>query len=223
MQNKSFYFIVGVVVLFVAFLAAAAFYKNSSSNDLPIPGAGIEAADWIRGSGKVVLMEYSDFQCPACRSYFPLIEQLLKEEGNNITYVYRHFPLPQHGNALTSARAAEAAGRQGKFWEMYEKLFSNQDTWAGLSSSDATATFEGYAKDLGLDLAKFALDYADSATKGKILNDYKSGINLKVEGTPTFFINGGKIANPATLEAFKQVVANANKAVNEVNITDLKN
>ncbi|MDO8492791.1 MAG: DsbA family protein [bacterium] len=206
MQNKSFYWIIGVVLVFVVFLGAAAYFKGSSSNGLPIPGPNIEAIDQVRGNGKVVLMEYSDFQCPACKAYFPLVEELIKEMGDKITFVYRNFPLTQHANAQVSARAAEAAGRQGKFWEMYQKLFENQDTWAELSSSEAGAIFKGYAKDIGLDLSKFDSDYVDPNIKGKILNDYKSGINLKVEGTPTFFLNGKKIVSPQNLEEFKKVI-----------------
>lgn len=206
-MNKSFYWIIGVIVLFVGFLGAAAYFKNSSSGDLPIPGPEIVATDSTRGTGKVVLMEFSDFQCPACKSYFPLVEELLTEEGNRVTFVYRHFPLPQHGNALPAARAAEAAGMQGKFWEMYQKLFPNQDSWA--AATNATSIFRGYAEELGLDLTKFDLDFSASETKAKVLNDYKSGLNLKVEGTPTFYINGQKIPNPANLEEFKQAITSA--------------
>jgi len=211
-MNKSLYLIIGVIVLFVVFLGAAAYYKNSSSNDLPIPGPEIVASDWTRGTGKVILMEFSDFQCPACRAYFPIVEQLMAEEGNNVTFVYRHFPLPQHGNALPAARAAEAAGKQGKFWPMYEKIFSTQDTWA--EASDSPSIFRGYAEEFALDLSKYDLDANDSNTKAKVLNDYKSGINMKVEGTPTFFLNGQKIKNPENLEEFKLAIMAAAASLN---------
>ena len=191
------------------FLGAAALYKNSSSNGLPIPGPGVEATDQTRGNGKTVLMEFSDYQCPACKAYYPLVEQLVKDEGDNITFVYRNFPLPQHGNAMTSARAAEAAGRQGKFWEMHNKIFENQDAWAEKNSSDAAVIFQDYAKNLGLDLTRFNADYNDKTIQVKILNDYKSGVNLNVQGTPTFFVNGKKINNPTSLDGFKQDLTDA--------------
>jgi protein-disulfide isomerase len=206
-MNKSFMWIVGVIVIFVAFLGSAVYFKNSSTNGLPIPGIAVETYDHVRGSGSVVLIEYSDFQCPACKAYFPVVEQLLKDYGSKITFVYRNFPLAQHRNSLTSARAAEAAGKQGKFWEMYEKLFPTQDTWGELAEVDSI--FQGYAKDLGLDSAKFNLDYNDANLKAKILNDYKSGVNLGVQGTPTFYINGKKINSPQGIDEFKQLVDQA--------------
>ena len=194
-MNKGFYWIVAVVVIFIAFLSAAAFYKNRNITGLPIPGPEIVSTDWTVGtSTEVILMEYSDFQCPACRAYFPIVEQLIAEYGGHFTFVYRHFPLAQHGNARATARASEAAGRQGKFFEMYRILFQNQDTWA--NNQKPFDIFRGYAGDLALDLARFETDYNSPDIKGKIDNDYKSGLNLGVNSTPSFFINGNKINIP---------------------------
>ncbi len=93
----------------------------------------INDADWVRGdkTSKVVVTEYSDFQCPACGAYYPMVEQINKELGDKIAFVYRHFPLVNiHQFAEPMARAAEAAGKQGKFWEMYSLIFTNQSKWA---------------------------------------------------------------------------------------------
>lgn len=194
-MNKGFYWILAVVIIFIAFLSAAAYYKNRNTTGLPIPGVEVASTDWTIGtSTAVVLMEYSDFQCPACRSYFPIVEQIVDEYKDRITFVYRHFPLPQHLNALTSARASEAAARQGKFFEMYRLLFQNQDIWS--ASTKPFETFKAYAESLSLDLKKFENDYNDIYIKGKITNDYKSGVNLGVNSTPSFFLNGKKIDNP---------------------------
>ncbi len=194
-MNNGFYWIIGVIVIFIGLLAGAALYKNKSATGLPVPTEEISLSDWTVGtSTSVVLMEYSDFQCPACRSYFPMVEQIVAEYKNRITFVYRHFPLPQHLNAMAASRASEAAGRQGKFWEMYVMLFQNQDAWATVSKP--LDKYKEYATELGLDIERFENDYNDPALKGKVQNDYKSGVKLGVEATPTFFINGKKISNP---------------------------
>lgn len=104
----------------------------STSGQVTIPNT-IEADDWVRGNkaAKVVLVEYSDFECPGCGAYYPIVEQLVEEYGDKIAYIYRHFPLTAiHKNAETMARAAEAAGKQGKFWDMYHLIFTNQSQWA---------------------------------------------------------------------------------------------
>jgi protein-disulfide isomerase len=192
-MQKSFYWIIGVIVIFVGLLGAAAWYKNSDTNIGDIPGFAITDKDIVRGNGPVVLMEYSDFQCPACRAYAPIVEQVLSRRAESITFVYRHFPLPQHLNAYNSAQAAEAALKQGKFWEMYVKLFENQNDWANLSSSKALDVFKGYSSELGIDVAKFEVDYKDVTIKNKIKADYKSGVNAEVVGTPSFYVDGKKL------------------------------
>lgn len=209
---KSFYWIIAIIVVFVVFLGAAAWYKNQSSTSGPIPGIEITSSDHIRGNGPVVLVEYSDFQCPACRAYFPLIEELLKQKGADITFVYRHFPLPQHANAYPSAQAAEAAGRQGKFFEMYQRIFEGQDTWAELSPPKAFGVFKGYAQDIGLDMQKFESDYNLKEARGRIQNDYKSGVKLGVNATPTFFLNGQKVDNPRDPDDFIKAIEAAKGA-----------
>lgn len=192
-MQKSFYLIIAVIVIFIGFLGAAAWYKNSDTNIGDIPDFNITSNDITRGSGPVVLMEYSDFQCPACRAYAPIVEQVLSRRGESVTFVYRNFPLPQHINAYASAQAALAASKQGKFWEMYAKLFENQDVWANLSSSKALEIFKGYSNDLGLDGARFEVDYKDATIKNKIKADYKSGVNADVVGTPSFYVEGKKL------------------------------
>ena len=219
-MNNGFYWIIGVIVIFIGLLAGAALYKNKSATGLPVPTEEISLSDWTVGtSTSVVLMEYSDFQCPACRSYFPMVEQVIAEYKDRITFVYRHFPLPQHLNAMVASRASEAAGRQGKFWEMYALLFQNQDMWA--SDSKPLDKYKEYANQLGLDLERFETDYNDSALKGKIQNDYKSGVKLGVEATPTFFINGKKISNPQGNTA-EEIVAGFRKELDEALLSNIQ-
>ncbi|MEK7567699.1 MAG: thioredoxin domain-containing protein [Patescibacteria group bacterium] len=212
-MNKGFYWIIAVIVIFIGLLAFAAFYKNKSATGLPIPTEEVSLSDWTVGtSTTVVLMEYSDFQCPACRSYFPIVEQIVSEYKDRITFVYRHFPLAQHLNAMTAARASEASGRQGKFWEMYVLLFQNQDVWSGESKS--LEIFKGYATELNLDLERFVNDYNDPSLRGKIQNDYKSGVKLGVDSTPSFFLNGEKIANPEG-NTVEEILSSFRKALDE--------
>ncbi|WP_203798803.1 DsbA family protein [Actinoplanes couchii] len=155
--------------------------------------------------GKVTIVEFLDFECEACGAAYPGVEQLRAEYGDRITYVVRYFPIESHPNAYTSAHAAEAAARQGKFTEMYVKLFDNQNTWGHQEQSQA-AVFEGYASELGLDLARFKADAASADVAARVESDAKDGLSLGVQGTPTFFVNGERFAGQPTYEGLKTAV-----------------
>ena len=157
--------------------------------------------------GKATLVEYSDFQCPACKMYYSVLKQLSDEFGDNLIWVYKYFPLKAiHKNAELSAWAGESARLQGKFLEMEDILFTKQDEWA--SSDQALSLFTAYAISLGLDKDKFLKDIESDTVHEKIDNDYTEGVSLKVGGTPTFFLNGKKITNPANYNEFKQLIQN---------------
>lgn len=167
----------------------------SRDTDAILTGADmtVREGDWTRGpaTSSVVIIEYSDFQCPACRTYEPLVKQLLSERPD-VTFVYRHFPLVTiHANADIAAEAAEAAGRQGKFWEMHDILFERQDAWA--TSPTARSVFASYATELGLDAEQFSKDILDTQVRSKVTNDYRLGMKAGVQGTPTFFLNGTRM------------------------------
>lgn len=140
--------------------------------------------------GKVTFVEFLDFECEACGAAYPFVEQLREAYDGRVTFVVRHFPL--HNNSVAAAKAAEAAGAQGKFEEMYQKLFETQSSW-GESSESKEEVFFGFAEDLGLDMEAFKADYDDPATEQKVNRDQADGRALGVQGTPTFFINGDKI------------------------------
>lgn len=165
--------------------------------------------DWIKGAQtpKVTLVEYSDFQCPACGYYYPVIEKIFAAHQTDMAFVYRHFPLPQHKNALAAAYATEAAGAQGKFWEMHGKIFDRQTDWA--ESDTAESTFEGYALELGLDINRFRTDRDSQTTKDNVAHDMETGKLSGVNGTPSFYINGKKIQNPQSVEAFEALIKDA--------------
>jgi len=168
--------------------------------------------DWVKGNkeSSVILVEYSDFQCPACASYYPFAKQLTQEFGNDIAFVYRHFPLAQiHPNAYLAGQAAEAAGKQGQFWEMHDLLFENQQTWSSQGRDQVKGTFAVYAKQLNLDIEQFKRDTDSKEIKDKIDNDYQGGLRSKVNSTPTFFLSGEKIQNPRNYDEFRDIINQA--------------
>lgn len=197
----SVFLILGGAVWGMAYLA-----KNSSFSTASLIDA-VTPIDWVRGTrdGKVVLVEYSDFQCPACGRYEPFLRQLEHEFNGKLEFVYRYFPLRQiHINAELSAAAAEAAGKQGKFWEMHDMLFDRQNDWA--ESPGARDMFIGYAGDLKLDVEKFKSDLDSGETADRIEKDFRGGERAGVNSTPTFFLNGQKIPNPRTYAEFQTLI-----------------
>ena len=142
--------------------------------------------DHIQGSptAKVTLLEYGDYQCPHCLKAYPIMIDIQEHMGDRMRLVFRNFPLSTlHPNAQHAAEAAEAAGAQGKFWEMHDYLFEHQDR---LEDADLIK----YAADIGLDAMKFKHDLQSHAFAARVREDCQSGIRSGVNGTPTFFING---------------------------------
>lgn len=210
--------IVWVSVVLVIGITAFASWQIAKGPKAPVVRAGslaeiVSANDWTKGATsttkKAELVEYSDFQCPACGMYYPIIEEIIAENKETLTFTYRHFPLPQHKNALSSAYAAEAAGLQGKFWEMHELIFKNQNDWS--EADNATATFESFAKDLGLDITRFKTDRDSQSTKDAVLHDKETGLKSGVNSTPSFYLNGKKLENPRNIEEFKATIKTALK------------
>jgi len=153
----------------------------------------------------VKLVEYSDFQCAACAAYYPIVEQVIEKYKDKISFEYRHYPLTTiHRNAFAAARASEAADKQGKFWEMYRLLFSNQSAWE--NSSNAQSVFESYAGQLGLDPAKFKADFTSKGTNSAI-NASIAEFNTRglPKATPTFLLNDKKI-EPRSVEDFSKLI-----------------
>jgi len=185
--------------------------RNSQDNKQPLSlTSSVIESDWIKGNkeAKIVITEYSDFQCPACASYYGVVKQIHKDFGDNLAIVYRHFPLRQiHANAEIAALSAEAAGKQGKFWEMHDMIFENQKKWEG--EKNAGEIFIKYGEDLGLNIEKFKQDLDSKEVKDKVEADYQSGIKAGVNHTPTFFLNGAEIQNPRSYEEFKNIINEA--------------
>lgn len=207
-EGKAITFVVALIVLSFAYY----FYAMNGRTGATAQEIVITEQDHVRGTAgaKVTLVEFADFQCPACGAYEPLVRQVMAENADTVQLVFRHFPLMQiHQNALLGAKAAEAAGVQSKFWEMHDLLFENQTEWStALNARDFIIT---YANQIGLDIKKFEADLNNPSIEQKILAEYKEGVNLGVQGTPTFFLNGKQIKNPSSPEEFNALIQDAAK------------
>lgn len=168
----------------------------------------VSETDWVRGdtkTAKAVLIEYSDFQCPACGMYHDLLKQLQTDTNGDIALVYRHFPLTAiHPNAKLAAQAAEAAGIQGKFFEMHDELFGNQDDWSEVR--DPRDLFVGYAKKIGINEEQFRADIDSDVVKEKVAAAERAGQKVGIRGTPSFFMNGEAVPTARTYAEFKNTV-----------------
>mgnify|MGYP001461620515 CR=1 FL=1 len=212
-QTKKY--ITRLVVLSVVVLSIVGVWKlmqqsATSSALVSSEVLQVQADDWVKGNidATVTLVEYLDFECEACGAYYPLVKRLSEEYGDRVTFVSRYFPLPNHRNSMTSASAIEAAGRQGKYWEMHDLLFEEQQNWGELAAPDP-AIFERYAEQLGLDMERFKQDVASEEVRNRIVRDRDAGSRLGISGTPTFFLNGEKIQNPRGYEAFVSLLEDA--------------
>jgi protein-disulfide isomerase len=151
----------------------------------------------------ITLVEYGDYECPFCGAAHVSMKELLRVAGDAFQYVFRHFPMSQiHPHALPAAEAAEAAGAQGRFWEMHDLLFTNQDRLG-------PQNLIGYAQALGLDLERFALEVDQHVHQPRIRQDFMSGIRSGVNGTPTFFISGVRHNDGYDLESLLAAVSSS--------------
>ncbi|MCP5057574.1 MAG: thioredoxin domain-containing protein [bacterium] len=152
----------------------------------------------VRGSAQaqVTIVEFSDFQCPFCKRVTPTLDKIKQEYGDKVRIAFKHMPLAFHQKAMPAHRASVAAGAQGKFWEMHDAIFKNQ-------SNLSEAAYEGYAKELGLDVAQFKADMASPASQKQIDADKSEAATLGVTGTPSFFVNGYFLSGAQPYEAFK--------------------
>ena len=207
----------GALVLLSAMVWGLAELASTPTQVVPagtLSEAVSQTTDHLEGSpnAKVVLVEYSDFQCPACRLYYPVVKNIVSKYGQQIQVIYRVFPLPQHDKGYLAARAAEAAGVQGKFWQMHDKLFEGQILWTGKSEIEAIQTFTDYATQIGLDKTKFSSDMNSPAIADRIQRDLTSGVSSNVDATPTFFLNGAKLTD---LTSYADLESDVAKAINE--------
>lgn len=195
--------LIGVGVFFIVLVGQNARQLNSNTATNQVDSAQLVTAnDPVAGNPEsgIVIVEFSDFQCPFCKEAFPIVRQLISEYQSKIKFVFRDFPISDsHPQAQKAAEAGQCAHAQGKFWEMHDKLFLNQ--------GDLTVpALKRYAQEIGLDTGAFnqCLDNGEKAVV--VQQDFNDGVLSGVDGTPTFFINGTRFAGVLTMDNFKTAI-----------------
>lgn len=174
-------------------------------------------ADHVFGNkdSKVVLIEYGDFQCPACGSAYPIIKEVTDAYKDKVAFIFRNNPLTAiHPNARAGSAAAEAAGLQGKYWDMHDALYENQTSWSSAAVDKRTDMFVAYASQIGVkDKEKFKKDMESNAVNNKIDFDLALGKRVPVSGTPTILLNNKKIESDvwSDKDKFKAAIEDALK------------
>jgi protein-disulfide isomerase len=201
-------FVIIALVLGAGLLTARYLQRASSETPQPSPAPGTSPAPTALNPGEagaepahalgdakapVTLEEFGDFECPPCGVLHPILKSLESEYGPaKVRIIFREFPLvPNHVHALAAARAAEAAGLQGRFWEMHDMIYEHQKDWH--EAFDVRPIFEGYAKTIGLDVEQFTRDNTSEIVERRIFLDGKRAHSLGVQGTPTVFLNGKEV------------------------------
>jgi len=195
--------LLGIGIATIVLLIGGVFYLSGTNPAVTSEGT-IDKKVLIAGkntkgkkSAKVTVVEFSDFQCPACGAFHPDMKKILSDYNGKIYFIYRHFPLPIHKNAMKAGEAAEAAGAQGKFWQMHDRLFETQTAWSEIA--DPTSLFVGYAKSLGIDEEKFKKALDEGTYLSLIQKDLQDGNKAGVNATPTIFVNGKKVEGATSI------------------------
>jgi protein-disulfide isomerase len=201
---KNPWVIIGIIATLL--IGGAIWYSAGASEAY---NAGVEVKAHLKGNPEatVKLVEYSDFQCPACAQFQPYISEIVEQYGDQLSFEYRHFPLTQiHRLAEPAARAAEAAGQQGKFFEFHDMLFQNQGEWA--NSTNPAQFFVKYATELGLDMEEFTRHQRSSLLQSKVREQFNEARGLGFTGTPSFVLNG-EVMKFETFDEFRNQIINA--------------
>lgn len=206
-MNSETKLFAGIIAATFVIIAGAAIIFSRPANVPQVDPALLVKEDSYRfgsPSATVTLVEFGDLQCPACGAYHLVVKQLMDTYKESLSLVFRHFPLNIHPNAVPASMAVESAGKQGKFWEMYNKIYESQKEWS--AEKNTVNVFAGYAQELGLNVDQFKKDLEDGALRKKIDRDVADGMSLGVNSTPTFYLNNEKIQNPASLEDFETLI-----------------
>lgn len=196
-----------VIVGFLAWLTSAAPEREFPTDDTPGVINDVSTADHSKGASadtaQAVLIEYGDLQCPACAQYSPIVSQLAEDFSDSVQIVYRHLPLQHiHPNATIAAQYAEAAGRQGMFFEMHDLMFERQPQWSRQTRGGAERIFREFGEELGLDIEQLETDAQDETIREKIEAERIDAIGAGANATPTFFLNGERIVPPGNYADF---------------------
>ncbi len=193
----------GTLLLLVAGVALYLFTGAAASKPSNAPPPQTDDISYGAPQAELAVIEYSDFQCPFCAVYAPIMKSLREDYGDRVRFVFRFFPLKNHAYGMISAQAAYAAHLQGRFWEMHDLLFERQDEWSG--ASDPVPYFESYAESLGMDLTRFRADLSAQATIDVIEGQRAAGDRAGVTHTP-WFVVGDSVVLPRTLRQFEKLI-----------------
>lgn len=201
-------FIVGIIVITIALIVGGVFFlgrsKPQQTEAVVDKTVLTQNVKNVLGeqTAKVQIVEFGDYQCPACAAADPIVNKVLQNNKDKVYFAFRHYPLPQHQNAREAAYFAQSAAIQGKFWEMHNMLYENQKDWE--NSDKAKEIFTGYAQKIGLNIDKLNQDL--EGVKGIVDQDFSDGNKLGVDSTPTFFINGQKYPGVIAESQFQDII-----------------
>lgn len=216
-RNKAF--IIGVLVTCVLIVGGVSLFSDKSGvstskgvetsvlvSDNSYKTSGFVGGQYLPASmsASLTLVEFGDYVCPACAAYEPYVKKILTDYAGKITFVFRNYPLSYHTNAPAASYAVEAAGIQGKYWEMHEKVFTTKDSWANLG--DPTQTFVGYATKLDLNIEQFKSDMTSQKVRDIVTKDKKDGDTVGLSETPTFYLNGEKVTLTANFSDLESLI-----------------
>lgn len=208
-MTKEAKILIAIAVVVVIGGVLLAIFANPQPKD---PGAPVDEQSLVRENShmtgqlgaKVTIVEFGDFQCPACAAAHPVVKQIIETYKDNpeVNFVFRNFPLDSiHANANIAAQAAEAAGAQGKYWEMHDLLYERQADWS--TNPDPSLVFADYATSIGINVDTFKQALSQRLYSDIVKTDFADGQSIGVNSTPTFFINGIKEARPLSFDEFK--------------------
>ncbi len=208
-------FIIGIAIFTIALVLGGVFFLSKTQKPQSSPDAPVDQNLVMDGATHTIgdrnaplkVVEFGDFQCPACGQAYPIVKKVLENNKDEFFFVFRHYPLSLHKNAKFAAQASEAAAIQGKFWEMHDLIYENQNEWS--DSGKIQEIFEGYADKIGLDKSKFKDDI--DKTTGIVNEDYALGNKVGVQSTPTFFINGKKYPGVISEATFQELLNSASQ------------
>lgn len=215
-MNKTGWIIFSAVIV----LIFGGLIAMNKANQASMPKSNGSNNVYGNVDSKVTLTEFVDFQCEACYAYYPTVKEVKEKYKDTVKFQVRHFPISNsHKFARIAASYAEGAAKQGKFWEMHDKIFEGQKQWQ--VEADPTPTFDGYAKEIGLDMAKLETDRTSDEVRAIIAADLKAVQELGGNGTPTFVLNGKRIEKvDNSVEAISKLI---DDALRETGSSDTKN
>lgn len=180
----------GIIIGTIILVIGAVFFLNKPEKPVIVDTSNLIRDDSLKtstASAKLTIVEFGDMQCPACKLAHPGLKQAIADFPGQVNFVFRHYPLPQHKNAVNGAKAVEAANVQGKAWEMFDKLYDSQEEWS--ESDNPAEMFKKYATELGINAEKLISDMNNPAIMDKISKDQSDGNALGVNSTPTLYFN----------------------------------